>query len=55
MEDDVLAVVIYEGAVFDSLVLFFEIGDECWAVAAALIGVSLEGFAVFVKPSSTHI
>lgn len=39
MQDGVLAVGVDEGAVFDALVLFFEVGGEGGAVAAALEGV----------------
>lgn len=40
MEDGVFAVVVDKGAVFDALVLLFEVGGEGWAVAAALGRVS---------------
>jgi hypothetical protein len=38
VQDGVLAVVVDEGAVFDALVLLFEVGGEGGAVAAALEG-----------------
>lgn len=41
MEDGILAVVVDKGAVFDALVLLFEVGGKGWAVAATLEGVSL--------------
>jgi hypothetical protein len=48
VQDGVLAVVVDERSVFDSLVLFFEVGSECWAVAAALCECQLwvESFLV---------
>ena len=36
VQNRVLAVVVDERAVFDALVLLFEVGGESWAVAAAL-------------------
>jgi hypothetical protein len=38
VQDGVLAVVVDERAVFDALVLFFEVGGEGGAVAATLEG-----------------
>lgn len=37
VQNDIFAVIVYKGAVLDTLVLFFEVGGEGWAVAATLI------------------